>query len=204
MIPGTALGMDAFSDAVRVIASLKTDRGLSMRRPLIYAIFLLAVLGIGLLIGTVTRPDGWYAALAKPPFNPPNWVFGPVWTVLYVMIAIAGARTWESGTGGSDLWLAQMALNFAWTPVFFRLHSAGGGAGDHRRAADRDPRLHRHPLARRSRQRAVVRALRRVGRLRERAQRGNCGAELRHPSPLASSRTQRVNPALIPTVTLVC
>ena len=125
MIPGTALGMDAFSDAVRVIASLKTDRGLSMRRPLIYAIFLLAVLGIGLLIGTVTRPDGWYAALAKPPFNPPNWVFAPVWTLLYVMIAIAGARTWESGTGGSGLWLAQMALNFAWTPVFFGLHRPG-------------------------------------------------------------------------------
>ena len=96
-----------------------------MRRALIYVTFLLAVVGIGLLIGAVTRPDGWYAALAKPSFNPPNWVFGPVWTVLYVMIAIAGARTWESGTGGSDLWLAQMALNFAWTPVFFRLHWPG-------------------------------------------------------------------------------
>ena len=96
-----------------------------MRRALIYVAFLLAVLGIGLLIGTVTRPDGWYAALAKPSFNPPNWVFAPVWTLLYVMIAIAGARTWESGSGGFGLWLGQMALNFAWTPVFFGLHRPG-------------------------------------------------------------------------------
>jgi translocator protein len=96
-----------------------------MRRAVIYALFLLAVLGIGLLIGTVTLPDGWYAALAKPSFNPPSWVFGPVWTVLYVLIAIAGARTWERGIGGFRLWLGQMALNFAWSPVFFGLHRPG-------------------------------------------------------------------------------
>ena len=96
-----------------------------MRRALIYLAFLVAVVGIGLLTGTVTRPDGWYAALVRPSFNPPNWVFAPVWTVLYVMIAIAGARTWERASGGSDLWLAQMALNFAWTPVFFGLHLPG-------------------------------------------------------------------------------
>ena len=96
-----------------------------MQRALTYVVFLAAVLGIGLLIGTVTRPDGWYAALAKPAFNPPGWVFGPVWTVLYVLIAIAGARTWESGSGGFGLWLGQMALNFAWSPVFFGLHRPG-------------------------------------------------------------------------------
>jgi benzodiazapine receptor len=96
-----------------------------MQRALTYVVFLVAVLGIGLLIGTVTRPDGWYAALAKPAFNPPGWVFGPVWTVLYVLIAIAGARTWESGSSGFGLWLGQMALNFAWSPVFFGLHQPG-------------------------------------------------------------------------------
>jgi tryptophan-rich sensory protein len=96
-----------------------------MRRPLTYIVFLIAVLAIGLLIGTVTRPDGWYTGLAKPSFNPPSWVFGPVWTVLYVMIAVAGARTWESGSGGFGLWLGQMALNFAWSPVFFGLHRTG-------------------------------------------------------------------------------
>jgi benzodiazapine receptor len=97
-----------------------------MRRAVIYVVFLLAVLGIGLLIGSITRPDGWYAALAKPAFNPPNWVFAPVWTVLYVLIAIAGARTYEGRVSwGFALWLGQIALNFAWTPVFFGLHQPG-------------------------------------------------------------------------------
>lgn len=95
-----------------------------MRRTAVYLAFIVAVLGIGLLIGTITRPDGWYAALAKPPFNPPNWVFAPVWSLLYVMIAVAGARTFEQG-GNLRLWLAQMALNFAWTPAFFGLHRPG-------------------------------------------------------------------------------
>jgi len=91
------------------------------RRALVTLIFLVVVLGCGIAIGTVTRPNGWYAALVKPPFNPPNWVFAPVWSLLYVMIAVAGARTYER-TSGFALWLAQMALNFAWTPAFFLLH----------------------------------------------------------------------------------
>lgn len=95
-----------------------------MRRTLTIAAFLAVVLGAGLAIGSVTRPDGWYAALAKPPFNPPNWVFAPVWTLLYVMIAVAGARTYERVRGFS-LWVAQIALNFAWTPAFFVLHRPG-------------------------------------------------------------------------------
>ena len=92
-----------------------------MPRPLVFVIFLVVVLGGGLAIGAVTRPDGWYAALAKPPFNPPNWVFAPAWTLLYVMIAVAGARTYEC-VSGFFLWVAQLALNFAWTPAFFLLH----------------------------------------------------------------------------------
>jgi translocator protein len=92
-----------------------------MRRALVYLIFLAVVLGGGLAIGAVTRPDGWYAALAKPPFNPPNWVFAPAWTLLYVIIAVAGARTYER-ISGFFLWAAQLALNFAWTPAFFLLH----------------------------------------------------------------------------------
>jgi benzodiazapine receptor len=91
------------------------------RRALVTLIFLVVVLGCGIAIGTVTRPDGWYSALNKPSFNPPNWVFAPVWSLLYVMIAVAGARTYER-TSGFALWLAQMALNFAWTPAFFLLH----------------------------------------------------------------------------------
>ena len=97
---------------------------MTMRRALIYILFLAVVLGGGLAIGSTTRPDGWYAALAKPPFNPPNWVFAPVWTLLYVMIAVAGARTYER-VNGFFLWVTQLALNFAWTPAFFALHRPG-------------------------------------------------------------------------------
>jgi tryptophan-rich sensory protein len=92
-----------------------------MRRAVTVIVFLVVVLGAGLAIGAVTRPDDWYAALNKPPFNPPNWVFAPVWTLLYVMIAVAGARTYERVRGFS-LWVTQMTLNFAWTPAFFLLH----------------------------------------------------------------------------------
>jgi tryptophan-rich sensory protein len=95
-----------------------------MRRLWIHAAFIVGVLGLGLVIGSVTRPDGWYAALVKPPFNPPNWVFAPVWSLLYVMIAVAGARTFERG-GGFRLWLGQMTLNFIWTPIFFVMHRPG-------------------------------------------------------------------------------
>jgi tryptophan-rich sensory protein len=83
--------------------------------------FLVIVIGGGLLIGFATAPGDWYAGLRKPPFNPPAWVFAPVWTILYVMIAIAGWRAWRLNPVGplSAIWFIQMALNFAWSPVFF-------------------------------------------------------------------------------------
>ena len=59
-------------------------------------VFLLLVMGGGIAIGTLTAPGDWYANLAKPSFNPPNWIFGPVWSVLYIMIAIAGWKLWDS------------------------------------------------------------------------------------------------------------
>jgi tryptophan-rich sensory protein len=99
-----------------------------MPRLPILLVFLAVVIGGGLLIGFTIQPHEWYAALAKPPFNPPNWVFAPVWTLLYVMIAFAGARTFERGFGiDLALWVAQLVLNFAWTPVFFGLHQIGAG-----------------------------------------------------------------------------
>ena len=88
------------------------------------ALFIVLVFGVGLLIGFVTVPGEWYAALAKPSFNPPGWIFGPVWTVLYALIAIAGWRTWQRNPSGSamKLWGVQMVLNFLWSPVFFAAH----------------------------------------------------------------------------------
>ena len=87
--------------------------------------FLLLVIGGGMAIGYATRPDAWYAALAKPTFNPPNWVFGPVWTILYVLMAVAGWRTWQRlprSAVAMALWALQLVLNFAWSPAFFGLH----------------------------------------------------------------------------------
>lgn len=98
-----------------------------MNRPALstYAFFLLIVVGGGLAIGLFNTPGGWYAGLEKPPFNPPNWLFGPVWTILYVLIAIVGARTWRRAPNGTAMWLwwAQLALNFLWSPVFFTVHA---------------------------------------------------------------------------------
>jgi translocator protein len=98
-----------------------------MSRPLVLSTFLAMVLGGGLLIGFLTAPGDWYAGLAKPSFNPPNWLFAPVWTVLYVLIAVAGWRTFERNRTGRPmrLWWAQLALNFLWSPVFFGAHRIG-------------------------------------------------------------------------------
>lgn len=87
------------------------------------AAFLLLVVGGGLLIGSLTTPGDWYANLTKPSFNPPNWIFGPVWTVLFVLIAVAGWRTWQARQWSSDmqLWWLQLILNFLWPPAFFVL-----------------------------------------------------------------------------------
>jgi tryptophan-rich sensory protein len=89
--------------------------------------FLVLVVGGGLVLGGLTTPGAWYAGLAKPSFNPPAWLFGPVWTVLYVFIAIAGWRVWQRDRGGLPMkfWWAQLALNFLWTPVYFGAHQIG-------------------------------------------------------------------------------
>ncbi len=83
--------------------------------------FLVIVVGGGLLIGTLNIPGPWYHTLSQPPLTPPDWVFGPAWTLLYVLIAIAGWRT--AGHSASalpiQLWTLQLFLNFIWSPVFF-------------------------------------------------------------------------------------
>lgn len=68
------------------------------RQPHLWSLvsFLALTLGGGTAIGILTGPDAWYTSLAKPTFNPPNWVFGPVWSVLYIMIGVAGWLVWKS------------------------------------------------------------------------------------------------------------
>jgi translocator protein len=85
------------------------------------------------LIGTLfTDPatSAWYDQLETPPFNPPSWVFGPVWTVLYVLIGVAAWLVWRADavrerTVALALWVVQLALNAAWTPIFFGAQRPG-------------------------------------------------------------------------------
>ncbi|MGW8270775.1 MAG: TspO/MBR family protein [Burkholderiales bacterium] len=82
---------------------------------------------------TATSVGGWYQGLAKPWFNPPDWVFGPVWTLLYAMIALAGWRVWRLRGWGAQgrfepallVWALQLALNLCWSFVFFGARMIG-------------------------------------------------------------------------------
>ena len=81
-------------------------------------------------LGAFFMPGEWYSALKKPVWNPPAWVFGPVWTALYTMMAVAAWLVWCRGgfvnqRGPLTLFLVQLALNAAWTPLFFGLHLPG-------------------------------------------------------------------------------
>lgn len=98
-----------------------------MNRTLSLLGFVVLVLGGGTLIGYLTLPGEWYAGLAKPFFNPPDWMFGPVWSVLYVLVAVAGWRMWRHDPWGAALrvWICQLILNFLWSPIFFGLQQPG-------------------------------------------------------------------------------
>lgn len=100
-----------------------------MRSALTLVVFVAGVLACGITIGVTFTPGAWYAGLEKPPFNPPNWIFAPVWTVLYILIGVAGWRTWMRDRHGPamQLWTVQMGLNFLWSPVFFGAHLMAPG-----------------------------------------------------------------------------
>jgi tryptophan-rich sensory protein len=111
---------------------MEKDASMAVRgaRWVVLAAFLVVVLGVGFTIGMTVRPGAWYEALYKPFFTPPNWLFGPAWTIVYTLIAIAGWRVWLTAGIGSvpaGLWIAQMVLNWAWSPVFFGAHLPGAG-----------------------------------------------------------------------------
>jgi benzodiazapine receptor len=89
---------------------------------------LVATLAVGFVASLATVPNipGWYAGLHKPSFNPPNWVFAPVWTALYVLMAIAAWRVWrKAGLWPLGLYAMQLALNGAWSFIFFGAHAVG-------------------------------------------------------------------------------
>ncbi len=80
--------------------------------------------------GVFVSTKGWYAGLTKPPWNPPAWVFGPAWTTLYVLMAVAAWLVWREGGWKRQrfplgLFLLQWLLNALWTPLFFGMHCSG-------------------------------------------------------------------------------
>ncbi len=103
------------------------------RRWWILAGLLVLCLGAGWMAGTVTAGPvrTWYPGLAKPAWTPPGWIFAPVWTALYVMMAVAAFRVWctdprFSGTRlALNFFFAQLVFNIAWSFLFFGLRSPG-------------------------------------------------------------------------------
>ncbi len=78
---------------------------------------------------TLNAIPTWYATLNKPTFAPPNWIFGPAWTLLYFLMGVAFFLIWRRGWKKKELrfarnlFLIQLALNFIWSPIFFGLRS---------------------------------------------------------------------------------
>jgi len=80
--------------------------------------------------GAFVSIGGWYDTLNKPSWNPPSWIFGPVWSLLYIMMAVAAWLVWKKGGWAAQrkalsLFVAQLLLNALWTPLFFALHKPG-------------------------------------------------------------------------------
>lgn len=95
--------------------------------------FIVLSTGVGVVgsLATIANVTGWYADAEKAPWTPPDIVFGPVWTVLYVMMAVAAWLVWRRRHDGDvrpalTAYLVQLALNAAWTPVFFALYPVIG------------------------------------------------------------------------------
>lgn len=113
-----------------VMPADRSTREGSVSQWLILALFLvicLATAGLGAAWTNLSVGD-WYAAIKKPTWNPPNWLFGPVWTALYIGMAVAAWLVWRKN-GLADAWLplllfgVQLFLNAAWSALFFGMRS---------------------------------------------------------------------------------
>jgi tryptophan-rich sensory protein len=94
---------------------------------MIFLALCLAVSALGAAV-TATSVGTWYRTLAKPPFNPPDWIFAPVWTALYFMMALAAWRVWRrdglrEARAALTLFALQLALNLAWSVLFFGMRA---------------------------------------------------------------------------------
>lgn len=95
------------------------------RNGLVLVGFILVTFAAPAVSAFIDMPGAWYAALNKPAWNPPAWLFGPVWTLLYTLMAVAAWLVWKRvGFGGPlTLYFVQLVLNAAWTPIFFGAHA---------------------------------------------------------------------------------
>lgn len=102
-----------------------------MQKTLKIVLLVVVCAGLGFLSGMVTRESitTWYPTLVKPVFNPPNWIFAPVWTSLYIMMGIAAGLVWTSGSDETmvkkalGFFAIQFGLNALWSYLFFGLHN---------------------------------------------------------------------------------
>ncbi|MBV7256718.1 tryptophan-rich sensory protein [Pacificimonas sp. WHA3] len=107
-----------------------TDRSRDRRAALI-GVLIVAVLGLG--VNRLLLPGGtgeWYLSLVKPDLNPPSWLFGVVWPILYILIGAAGGLIWKASFNRARFWyILQLALNLLWSPVFFGMQRVDIGLG---------------------------------------------------------------------------
>jgi benzodiazapine receptor len=119
--------LTAFSALDKVTASGKEDE---MKKSVGIVVAIVICELAGLLGSVFTMPSipGWYAGLAKPSFSPPNWIFGPVWTVLFALMGLAAYLVYEKGSKKPEVRRAltvfgvQLLLNVLWSIVFFGAH----------------------------------------------------------------------------------
>ena len=98
-----------------------------MRSTIAFMCFLFLV-ALAAFSGASFEPGAWYEALEKPLLNPPDWIFAPVWTLLYLGITVAGWLVWRTGQAVAvplALWAAQLGLNALWSYLFFGINRVG-------------------------------------------------------------------------------
>ena len=107
---------------------------MKLRSALVLVAFLAISFGVAALgsLATIQNVDGWYATAEKAAWNPPNAIFGPVWTLLYTLMSVAAWLVWRERKRvdvrpALTLYVVQLVLNALWTPVFFGLFPAVGG-----------------------------------------------------------------------------
>ena len=106
----------------------------SLAVPLLFIVVCLAVAGSGAIF-TASSLHDWYPTIQKPSWTPPSWLFGPVWTILYLMMAIAAWLVWRRRefvyvNSSLALFVFQLILNAAWSPLFFGLKNPLAGLWD--------------------------------------------------------------------------